>query len=105
MVSNKAIPGTLVGSISDPLKDEIKAGVKGKNSSQAYKIANRLVYEHHAPFGVAAAFAADQDPGCAASVRMREGAATCRDLQCFSEPRSTGFWSATCPLSLSLIHI
>ena len=30
---------------------------------------------------------------------MREGAATCLGLQCFSEPRSTGFWSATCPLS------
>ena len=35
----------------------------------------------------------------AASVRMREGAATCRGLQCFSEPRSTGVWSATCPVS------
>ena len=30
---------------------------------------------------------------------MREGVATCRGLQCFSEPRSNGFWSATCPLS------
>eukprot|EP01046_Picozoa_sp_COSAG06_P067529 COSAG06_NODE_17551_length_934_cov_2.566467_1_plen_146_part_00 len=35
----------------------------------------------------------------AASVRMREGAATCGGLQCLSEPRSTGFGSATCPLS------
>ena len=35
----------------------------------------------------------------AAFVRMREGAATCLGLQWLSEPRSTGFWSATCPLS------
>ena len=35
----------------------------------------------------------------AASVRMRDGAATRRGLQQHREPRSTSFWSAACPLS------
>eukprot|EP01046_Picozoa_sp_COSAG06_P052946 COSAG06_NODE_9032_length_2007_cov_30.719602_1_plen_215_part_00 len=35
----------------------------------------------------------------AASVRMRDGAATRRGLQRHREPRSTSFWSAACPLS------
>ena len=52
-----------------------------------------------APAGRTGGFLGARAAHAAASVRMREGAATCRGLQCFSEPRSTGFWSATCPLS------
>ena len=52
-----------------------------------------------APAGRTGGFLGARAAHAAAFVRMREGAATCRGLQCFSEPRSTGFWSATCPLS------
>ena len=52
-----------------------------------------------APAGRTGGFLGARAAHATASVRMREGAATRRSLQCFSEPRSTGFWSATCPLS------
>ena len=52
-----------------------------------------------APAGRTGGFLGARAAHAAAFVRMREGAATCLGLRCFSEPRSTGFWSATCPLS------
>ena len=52
-----------------------------------------------APAGRTGGFLGARAAHAAAFVRMREGAATCRGLQWLSEPRSTGFWSATCPLS------
>ena len=52
-----------------------------------------------APAGRTGGFLGARAAHAAAFVRMREGAATRRGLQCFSEPRSTGFWSATFPLS------
>ena len=52
-----------------------------------------------APAGRTGGFLGARAAHAAASVRMREGAATCRGLQWLSAPRSTGFWSATCPLS------
>ena len=51
-----------------------------------------------APAGRTGGFLGARAAHAAAFVRMREGAATRLGLQCFSEPRSTGFWSATCPL-------
>ena len=52
-----------------------------------------------APAGRTGGFLGARAAHAAASVRMREGAATCLGLQWLSEPRSTGFWSATCPVS------
>ena len=52
-----------------------------------------------APAGRTGGFWGARAAHAAAFVRMREGAATCLGLQWLSEPRSTGFWSATCPVS------
>ena len=52
-----------------------------------------------APAGRTGGFLGARAAHAAASVRMREGAATCRGLQWLSAPHSTGFRSATCPLS------
>jgi hypothetical protein len=57
MVTHQVTPGAIVGSISKELKTKIKRKVRNKKPAQAYKIANQLVCEYHAPYGVACAFA------------------------------------------------
>ena len=65
-------------------------GALGRGGSAAGGGRSCQQREHHDPHSEAV-----RD----ASVRMREGAAAGRGLQCFSEPRSTGFWSVAYPLS------
>ena len=51
------------------------------------------------PAGRTGGFLGARAAHTAASVRMHDGAATCRGLQRHREPRSTCFWIAACPLS------
>ena len=51
------------------------------------------------PAGRTGGFLGARAAHTAASVRMHDGAATCRGLQGHREPRSTSFWSAACPMS------
>ena len=53
------------------------------------------------PAGRTGGFLGARAAHTAASVRMHDGAATCRGLQGHREPRSTSFWIAACPLSQS----
>ena len=53
------------------------------------------------PAGRTGGFLGARAAHTAASVRMYDGAATCRRLQGHREPRSTSFWSVACPLSQS----
>ena len=53
------------------------------------------------PAGRTGGFLAARAPYAAVSVRVREGAATCRGLHCSHEPRCTSFWSPAWPVSRS----
>ena len=60
MVTHQVTPGAIIGSISKKLKEDIKKKVKNQKPAKAYQLANELVCEYHAPFGIACAFAANR---------------------------------------------
>jgi len=60
MATHQVTPGAIIGSISTKLKEDIKKKVKNQKPAKAYQLANELVCEYHAPFGIACAFASNR---------------------------------------------